>query len=226
MKIMISISLALCVGVAAERPIRPLIHNSAAKDSVILERGTFIDSRDGKNYKTIRIGSQVWMAENLNYVTANSWCYANKASKCAKWGRLYVWQAARSACPSGWHLPSDEEWSVLDSIPAKGLRTQSWNGTNVTGFDALPGGYRYRDGSFYNGGELAFFWSSSDDVVPGAWGRELVAARKSLIRMGYHKPGGFSVRCLKDRPERDLKAIEALSCAPELLVHPIGEWDR
>ena len=96
--------------------------------------GTLTDSRDGQTYKTVKIGDQVWMAENLNFVTDNSWCYNDESDNCAKYGRLYTWAAAvgrdedecgfehtcglgsgdiRGACPQGWHLPSQSEWEAL-----------------------------------------------------------------------------------------------------------------
>ena len=96
--------------------------------------GTLTDSRDGQTYRTVKIGDQVWMAENLNFVTDNSWCYNDESDNCAKYGRLYTWAAAvgrdedecgyehtcglgsgdiRGACPKGWHLPSKAEWEAL-----------------------------------------------------------------------------------------------------------------
>ena len=101
--------------------------------------GNLIDSRDGQTYKTVQIGSQIWMAQNLNYETASSYCYNDSASYCAKYGRLYTWAVAmdsagtwttngkgcgndktcsptypvRGVCPSGWHLPTQTEWNTL-----------------------------------------------------------------------------------------------------------------
>jgi PKD repeat protein len=75
--------------------------------------GTFTDPRDGQTYQTVEIGSQTWMAENLNYETSNSWTYNNDPGYGNIYGRLYNWEAALSACPSGWHLPDKDEFNTL-----------------------------------------------------------------------------------------------------------------
>ena len=141
--------------------------------------GVLIDPRDGQTYRTVKIGNQEWMAENLNYETANSYCYKDSVSNCTKYGRLYTWAAAKTACPSGWHLPTEVEFKELvatvggSSTAGKMLKsTSGWdddegesgNGTDAYLFTALPAGYRGCNGGYYfhNEGRYAVFWSSTE----------------------------------------------------------------
>ena len=127
-----------------------------------IDYGEIVDDRDCQTYKTVKIGNQVWMAENLNFETENSWCGGGKDSTegdCSKYGRLYTWAAAvgksedecgygktcglsgkvRGVCPEGWHLPDTTEWSKLFtavggiSEAGKILKSQTgWNDYNGT----------------------------------------------------------------------------------------------
>jgi uncharacterized protein (TIGR02145 family) len=120
----------------------------------------------GQTYKTVKIGEQVWMAENLNYEAEGSKCYDNSESNCKKYGRLYNWNTAMKACPLGWHLPSKAEWEALGDN-AKNLKSKSgWNsngnGQDTYGFAALPGGNGNSSGNFYNVGNYGYWWSSRE----------------------------------------------------------------
>jgi len=133
------------------------------------------DPRDNKTYKTVKIGKQIWMVENLNYEAEGSRCYNNEPANCEKYGRLYNWNMAKSACPKGWHLPSKDEWQILvkfvggESIAGKKLKaTSGWNyykgksgnGTNTFDFSALPCGRS--DGLWWSANEsdsyFAYCW--------------------------------------------------------------------
>jgi uncharacterized protein (TIGR02145 family)/uncharacterized repeat protein (TIGR02543 family) len=142
------------------------------------------------NYKTVMIGTQTWMAENLDYNVEGSVCYNNSADSCTKYGRLYNWTTAmdvaanyayttwggsdvnhRGICPVGWHLPSSAEWTTLTSFvgssAGRKLKSQSgWynngNGTDEYGFSALPGGYGNSGGYFNNAGYYGYWWSATE----------------------------------------------------------------
>lgn len=181
---------------------------------------TFTDVRDGKEYKTVTIGNQIWFAENLNYETTNSWWYDNSSANGDVYGCLYTWEAALTACPGGWSLPSDDEWQTLEmalgmsqsEADGTGYRgtdegeqmksTSGWynngNGTNSSGLNALPGGARSSSGSFNRLGSRGYWWSSTENSGPGAWRRSLTYDNDRVGRYGYLKTDGFSVRCLKN----------------------------
>jgi len=181
--------------------------------------GYFKDKRDGKRYSWVRIGAQVWMAENLNYKTSDSWCYKNEKTNCDKYGRLYNWEAAKKACPIGWHLPSDKEWKTLEiqlgmsqsEADDTGYRgtdegkkmksTRGWssngNGTNSSGFNGLPGGYAYTNACFHLGTN-GYWWSATEYSHTNAWRRELYYNNDVEYRYSFDKVYHFSVRCLMD----------------------------
>jgi uncharacterized protein (TIGR02145 family) len=166
----------------------------------------FTDARDGKTYRTVRIGTQTWMAENLNYQTGNSWCYKNDPSNCSKYGRLYDWNTAKKACPAGWHLPSNQEWTTLvnyaggASTAGTKLKSKSpnWNGEDAYGFSALPGGRRITDGSFYDLGSWGDWWSATEFDASYAYRRDMISGYTYVIEYYYLKSYGHSVRCLQD----------------------------
>jgi uncharacterized protein (TIGR02145 family) len=177
------------------------------------EKGTFTDPRDGKVYKTIKIGNQTWFAENLVYKTENGcWAYNNNEGNATKYGRLYNWETAQIVCPSGWHLPNDDEWTTLTNnlggvIVAGGKMkaTTDWeydsggNATNESGLNALPAGYRINsDGSFYVLGTYSGFWSSTPNESESAWSRCLSYDYGKVLRVYVIRTRGFSIRCTKD----------------------------
>jgi len=181
--------------------------------------GTFTDTRDGQTYKTVRIGTQTWMAQNMNYKTDRywsyfniSWCYNNDTSYCAKYGRLYDWETALTVCPAGWKLSSREDWDKLvataggKEMAGKNLKSKSgWNdykgksgnGTDDYGFSALPGGTRYYSyGNFDYAGYHGGWWTATESGY--AYYRNMSYDYDRVDENHYYKSGGFSVRCLKD----------------------------
>ena len=178
------------------------------------------DPRDGQVYKTVKIGSQTWMAENLNYETENSYCYDDRMSNCLQYGRLYTWNAAIEACPAGYHLPDTTEWNTLidelggETAAALSLKSKSgwyedWrsshgNGSDSLGFSGLPAGMRSDEGdSVYLGMEnSAFFWSSTDIISSFAYGMSL---DNNFILDERLKKNAYSIRCVKgEKRENDV----------------------
>jgi len=170
--------------------------------------GTLTDLRDGKTYKTVKIGTQTWMAENLSYETSRSKCYDNKLANCEKYGRLYNWETALKACPGDWHLPSISEWEILNKavggdagVAKRKLQaTNDWedngNGTDEFNFSALPGGYSSA-GNFGDVGKVGYWWSASEDGAFSAY--RLAMYPYVLGGVKWYESRGksnlFSVRC-------------------------------
>ncbi len=188
---------------------------------------------DGHTYDLVQIGSQCWFKENLrsdNYrngdaipgnLSNSQWTstnlgaqavFDNSNANLATYGRLYNWYAvndARGLCPTGFHVPTDGEWTELvnylggEQVAGAKMKsspsdTPAWDGTNSSGFSALPGGYRnYPNGDFYVGGDYGGWWSSSADGSNSAWYRDLYSDNDYVARGSSSLRSGFSVRCLK-----------------------------
>ena len=205
------------------------------------------DSRDGRVYQTVLIGTQCWMAQNMNAGTMingsaeqtnngviEKYCSNNDEANCNVYGGLYQWAEMVQylngitnttswnpfpsgdivgICPTGWHIPSDVEWTTLTSFlggesvaggKMKEIGTIHWlspntGATNSSGFTGLAGGYRASNGTFTTFLLSSFFWASSqyDDDVNYAWYRKLGSTQIYVSRNVLFKTSGFSVRCLK-----------------------------
>ena len=177
------------------------------------KNGEFIDERDGKKYKTIKIGEQVWMAENLAYkpISGNYWVYDNDDSYLDKYGYLYDWETAKNICPKGWHLPSKEEIEKLykylggDEGGIKMKSPYGWNnnlnGTNESGFNGLPAGRFQAPGLFLDEGTESYWHSSSKITDGGGAGASIIfwIGHFSVFNIGVASYlDGHSVRCIKD----------------------------
>lgn len=190
------------------------------------------DIRDGKKYPTVKINQQCWMKKNLNYgsitdsltnqtdnALPEKYCYRNNESFCDTFGALYQWKEAmqytetegtRGICPSGWHIPTDNEWYALENyIDPSVTNPDSWGlrGTNIglllraggsSGFEALLGGFRDYAGSFSNLGTYGFFWVSKSINANNAVIRGVSNTTNKIYRDWYPKDKGYSVRCIKD----------------------------
>jgi uncharacterized protein (TIGR02145 family)/uncharacterized repeat protein (TIGR02543 family) len=184
---------------------------------------SLVDSRDGKSYREVAIGEQIWMAENLNYAGAGcelGVCYGYDTANCETYGRLYNWDEAMKACPVGWRLPTDDDWAELvDFVGGGGWASKKlksatgwykssgddFNGTDDFGFTALPGGFGYvvDGGGFHDiagSGDNAFWWSASE-LNSGEASYWMIYGGANGVQR-YSREGDeswlFSVRCLQD----------------------------
>ncbi|MEZ5008620.1 MAG: FISUMP domain-containing protein [Chitinophagales bacterium] len=190
---------------------------------------SFTDPRDGQTYNIVQIGNQCWFAENLRYSgsipevsgasnweaipNTPAWCYyEDDAANNAIYGKLYNWYAVNSGsiCPSGWHIATDTEWTILTDYlggsnigGGKMKSTTGWeepnnDATNSSGFSGLPGGDRYFSGSFYGGGSYGCWWTATESFIEDAWSRGLISSNGSVNRTFYTKTKGLSCRCVRD----------------------------
>lgn len=186
----------------------------------------YTDYRDGNVYKIVKIGNQIWFAENLRYIPhvcrvkedGGIWVYGyngenNKKATLTKnyktFGCLYNLETALEICPEGWHLPNDKEWIELidflggKNIADKKLKSRTgWDSqnirlTNECRFSALPGGYRNSNGSFHDIGRIAYWWSASVDNRMHGLDRDGYFNSVMLGDLGNIEDG-FSIRCIRD----------------------------
>ena len=175
---------------------------------------------DGRKYSVVNIGKQYWMAENYAYKTeSGSWIYDENESKFEEYGRLYTWEAARNNAPDGWHLPTVGDWDELtnhikQSVGEENIGTalknnSGWlpvddnvtgNGTNSSGFAALPGGARFFvNGTFYNSGEVGYWWSDGEYSESHARMRKLSNTNTGIGVSNSIKEYGFTVRYIRNK---------------------------
>jgi len=202
----------------------------------------FTDSRNSQKYRTAKIGGKTWMAQNLNYQTGKSWCYGNDNSNCEIYGRLYDWNTAKTACPTGWHLPLRQEWDNLgQSVGGKRTPDEDgnidWydagkalkstygyvdggNGTDTYGFSALPGGNRDVDGEFDGVSQVGTWWTATEKYGSGgAYARTMFYDEDHVSEVLYAKGLGYSVRCVEEaKRESELSAKEAEVAKEETMV--------
>jgi len=152
-----------------------------------------------------------WLTENLNIETADSWCYNSSPDSCMKYGKLYTWEAAKSACQSiGKRLPTNAEWDALvtaaggqaagERLKAKSGWYNYGNGTDQYGFSALSGGRRLSDGDFDNAGYYGYWWTATEDKYSGgdAYYKDMGYDYDFVYNGSYEKSKGYSVRCIEN----------------------------
>jgi len=196
-----------------------------------LDTGTFTDPRDGEVYRWVRIGSQVWMAENLRFKPKNgSWCWDNDEAECKKRGRFYDWDTAQRAAPPGWHLASEKEWQELElflgltpeQIAQTGIE-RGGDSNTIASRLKLPGSWpteyegkqiEISNDTGFSAVETGFFargqfthagyasWWTSTDEGDKAWVRMIGFSDNKSHRALNKKAFAFSGRCVKDAPQK------------------------
>lgn len=175
-----------------------------------------VDPRDGKSYPVVRIAGMTWFARNLDHATPGSHCNGDDPANCALYGRLYRWEDALSACPAGWHLSTEYEWQALEraiGLPEDEIEGRRNRGTlegrhlkpdGDSGFDAQYGGWRrYEDGSFKEPGTALAIWTATEADPLHAWHRDVDDGDDMVWRSPVVKHYGLSVRCVRNRYDRD-----------------------
>ena len=171
------------------------------------EKNSFKDPRDGKVYKTVKIGDQTWFAENLAFkADFGCWAYDNDESNVKKFGRLYTYGTAKRVCPPGWHLPTKTEFDILLQ-QIGGIGNHAYNQllpSGKSGFCALLGGIRMNDKFFYIG-SIGHFWSTTEINSVNAWYLGITnfvldagLCDPNRLKKINNKTHAFSIRCIKD----------------------------
>jgi uncharacterized protein (TIGR02145 family) len=204
------------------------------QDKIITFNFSACTDADNNNYPVVTIGTQTWMAENLKttkfrdgssiplIVSNAEWSNLSTAGYCwynndqttykPRFGALYNWYVIKAGeiCPSGWHLPTNDEWTTLTTFlggedvaggKLKDTGTALWLGpnsgaTNETGFTALPGDARYLDGTFKFFGSYTHWWSSTEFDTNNSWLRYLMNDWEGVANINADKNYGLSIRCL------------------------------
>jgi len=185
-------------------------------EGILKDKEEFTDSRDGKKYKYIEIGTQTWMAENLNYEIAESKCYDNDPANCEKCGRMYDWftSTTKEICPEGWRLPDNDDWNALEKTVGGStkastmLKTKSgWKLCNSAGdkctddygFSALAcGSVAHMNNRYYFTygpiGSVGSFWSLTESSSYEYWAYDY---SPGYLNFDGDKQSLRSVRCIK-----------------------------
>lgn len=193
--------------------------NNSTIDVLDVKIGKQIWSNENLSLTTYRNGDQIPQAktaeewQDANKKKTGAWCYYDNSDENGKkYGKLYNWYAVsdiRGLAPAGWHIPSEKEWNVLmssfknvefvgDLLKAKTGWNRDGNGTNESGFSALPAGFRYYHGGFSGLGNNTYYWTSTEVKTGVAVCRSLSSADGEFYFAEDDMGQGFSVRCLKD----------------------------
>jgi uncharacterized protein (TIGR02145 family) len=182
---------------------------------------TMTDIRDNKQYATVKIGGQCWMADNLNYgtfilsaqmqrdnCTPEKYCTSDNPAKCTSNGGLYQWDelmlydnvaAAQGFCPPAWHVPTENEWTTLFNFyVSNGFAGSPLKTTGFSGFNADLTGTRFNNVNWYFGTFAVMYWSSSQEAPHKAWAHGMNTYNPSVSYYPSLRSHAFNIRCIKD----------------------------
>jgi len=228
-KVVLMLIFAVVATISCQTP-KDIVHQTGQLDILNDYNGNsgfFIDERDGKKYKWVKIGEQIWMAENLAYkVDTGCVAFNHRKHNVKKYGYLYSWEASKNVCPKGWHLPTKEEFRILNNTIANDLSRFSiryafdnFKSGNDLGFNSINSGYYENvDNKFYRYRLLRllrkdYYWTSSM-TFGGPYGspNDSIQFHRFAYLINYHrqvcvfatddsynlKDYYFAVRCVKD----------------------------
>jgi uncharacterized protein (TIGR02145 family) len=188
---------------------------------IFLCDNSMTDIRDNQPYTTAKIGTQCWMAENLNYGTfivstqmqrdnciSEKYCYNDNSANCTSYGGLYQWDelmqydnvaAAQGFCPPGWHVPTENEWNTLFNFYiSSGFAGSPLKYTGYSGFDAFLSGTRFNNVNWNFNNFAVMFWSSTEEAPTKAWAHGMNTINPSVSYYPSSQTNALSVRCIKD----------------------------
>lgn len=198
--------------------------------------GTFTDKRDGQVYKWVKIGKQIWMAQNLNFKSEVGCSYHvdNDSTNANKYGMYYDFAALQDVCPKGWHVPSDKEWQQLEisaGIPADQVGKDGWEGDDIsaflpggsTGFNVLLAGKHTNSRvTFFN--ERAYFWAAREKDNPNyIYRRIFIKSYNKLMRGNQGIAFSLSLRCVKDTPVTIQPVHKVVSLKDTAAAHVVNK---
>lgn len=198
LRITTSIFVAIGIFISCEKP-------ESKSDSPILGTpDTQITDFEGNTYNTVKIGNQIWMAENLKakftsdgIEVVEAYVYNDDESYLDEYGRLYTWEAAKKPFVEGWHLPTEAEWNILENTLGADVATKLKVGGS-SGFEAKLAGYRDYWGGYTDLDLWGVFWTSSVYTSDHSFVRNLFSFNNNFEHSGCGIIAGNSVRLIKD----------------------------
>ncbi|MCB9285470.1 MAG: caspase family protein [Lewinellaceae bacterium] len=162
---------------------------------------SFLDQRDGKQYPAVEVLGRFWLQKNLYYLTDGTVCYSDRPLFCENFGALYTWDAARQACPKGWHLPGVEEWNGLIEGFGGYEEPQAFKALSFGGksfFEARLGGIQEPQGNFRSMNEEGFFWTGTPESDRAAFAVVFDGKTRTVHRVPLPRKAKLSCRCIRD----------------------------